>query len=185
MNQQTRKFLTALLLLLTLSASGQLSKAPSSTRQQRLGELLIVPNGIETTHKLQIRPTYTPSPGWHYVRITATLKNVGPHALCTPIHATLKTTYDMEADAMIDLDHKFDNYFVSQLLPGQELSAEFAFNVKDGVEPVALIVKQLEHRQGCGTTKPVRVTGPLQVRFPISEIPEGEPAAGETPARPQ
>ena len=173
MNQQTRTILTALLLLLTVSASGQVSKVPASTREQRIGELLIVPTGIETARKLQMRPTYTPSPGWHYVRITATIKNVGPHALCTPIHATLKTTYDMEADAMISLDHK-DNYFVSQLLPGQELSAEFAFNVKDGVEPVALIVKQLEHRQGCGTTKPVRVIGPLQVRFPVSEIPEGE-----------
>lgn len=54
------------------------------------------------------------------------------------------------------------------MLPGEEAKVDFTFNVKDGVEPPTLIVKQGK-RRGCSTKEPLPVHNP-QGRIPIMSI---------------
>jgi hypothetical protein len=138
--------------------------------QARLGELLIVAESVEYTHVLKTPPEDQHSrPGFHFVHITGTVSNVGKHALCGLLFATLENTYNLESFGTV----RFGGVplgGIHQLLPGEELHASFDFDVKDGVEPLRLIIKQNEKGQGCSRKEPLLLTN-RQVSFTVADIP--------------
>ncbi len=111
--------------------------------------------------------------GFHYVSVIGRVKNIGTHALCISIHATLKTTFDLETTGSVRLGPR-NNEWINQLLPNEELNAEFVFRVKDGILPVALVVGQLLRQQSCGHNNPYLISGPLTVEIPFKSIPQGD-----------
>ena len=57
---------------------------------------------------------------------------------------------------------------IHQTLPGEHANADFVFNVKDGVRPITLVVKQGRF-QGCSRKERLPITNP-QVRISIGSI---------------
>ena len=117
-----------------------------------------------------LRPRCKPLPpraGYHFVRVTDSVSNIGKHALCAQISAVLETTFNLQSYASVYLDGHF-NHSVHEMLPGEQENLDFTFDVKDGVPPLTLIVKQGK-RQGCSTKEPLPVYDP-QGRIPITSI---------------
>jgi hypothetical protein len=108
-------------------------------------------------------------PGFHFVRITGTISNVGKHALCGLLSATLETTYNLESLGTVTLGGS-PMAGIHQLLPGEHLAAEFDFEVKDGVDPLRLVVKQDEKGQGCSRKEPLPLTNREGI-FTVANIP--------------
>lgn len=73
--------------------------ADSATPQARIGELLIRAENIEETKQVEHR--LTPSAGYHFVRVTGSVTNIGKHALCAHISAVLETTFNLQSYASV------------------------------------------------------------------------------------
>jgi hypothetical protein len=131
-----------------------------------MGELLIVAESVEDTDKLANRSD--PRPGFHFVRITGAITNVGKHALCADVSATLETTFNLQSYATVYLAGRLTGR-IYQLLPGEQVHADFEFDAKDGVQPLTLVVKQMGKRQGCSNKEPLPTANP-QVRFSVTNI---------------
>jgi len=131
--------------------------------------LLIVAESVEYTHVLKTPPEDQHSkPGFHFVHITGTVSNVGKHALCGLLFATLETTYNLESFGRVTLGSAPQSG-IHQLLPGEQLHAEFDFDVKDGVDPLRLVIKQNEKGQGCSRKEPLLLAN-RQVSFVVANI---------------
>lgn len=150
------------LLIPTISVAGD------AKPQARLGELLIVADGVLYTHE-ELANRGNPRPGFHYVRISGTISNAGKHALCGLLSAKLETTYNLESLGTVTLGG-VPMAGIHQLLPGEHLPAEFDFDVKDGVDPLKLVIKQNEKGQGCSRKEPLPLTD-RQVSFTVANIP--------------
>jgi hypothetical protein len=139
--------------------------AGTAKSQARIGELLIAADNIEETKEIEHRP---PSrAGYHFVRVTGIVTNVGKHALCAHVSAVLETTFNLQSYASVFLDGRYTSR-VNQMLPGEQAHVDFRFDVKDGVQPLTLVVKQGK-RQGCSTKEPLPVYNP-EGRFPVTSI---------------
>jgi len=156
-----------MLLLFSLLLPG-VSTAGDAKPQAKIGELLIVADGILYTHE-ELANRGNPRPGYHYVRISGTISNVGKHALCGLLSAKLETTYNLESLGTVTLAGS-PIPGIHQLLPGEHLPAEFDFDVKDGVDPLRLVIKQNEKGQGCSRKEPLPLTS-REASFTVANIP--------------
>lgn len=156
---------TTLLLSLMLSVTAW---ARGPRPQARIGELLIAADSIEQLNKLE--DGSVPRSGFHFIHVSGTISNVGKHAICTSINGWLETTFNLQYYATrIHLDDSpVLGAVIHQMLPGEQASVDFVFEVKDGVEPAMLVVKQGKY-QGCSVKERLPVTNP-QARIPTSAI---------------
>lgn len=88
----------------------------------------------------------------------------------------LETTFNLNSYASVYLDGRF-NHSVHEMLPGEHENLDFTFDVKDGVQPLTLIVKQGK-RQGCSTKEALPVYNP-QGRIPITSIKNSTPETSQ------
>jgi TonB family protein len=123
--------------------------------QPRIGNLMIVPLDMHIT---KVNGRYTSQRGFHYVRFTASVKNVGHDAVCTSLSATLESTLNVgKRSGSWELKPRngaatASGGFIHQLLPGEELEGTIVFgDLRDGVKPVTLTIES--QRQSCGTTE--------------------------------
>jgi len=131
---------------------------------------VVVAESVEYTHVLKIPPEDQHSrPGFHFVHITGTVSNVGKHALCGLLFATLENTYNLESFGRVTFGAT-PLSGINQLLPGKQLHAEFDFDAKNGVDPLRLVIKQNGNGQGCSRKEPLLLTN-HQVSFPVADIP--------------
>ena len=146
--------------------------AQNPKTQGQIGELLIVADGVETTTERvgSDKRTYKSAPDFHFIRVTATVRNAGKHALCTHLYATLETTFNLKTEGSVNFGNYLDRIF--QLLPDEKVVGEILFSVKDGVEPLTLVVMQGDRKQGCSEIEPLRINGPLRIRVPVASIPK-------------
>ncbi len=164
-----RRSLPLFSLIVTVNAWAGTPKA-----QVRLGELLISAENIEETKAIEHR--LPPRAGYHFVRVTGTVSNVGKHALCAQISAVLETTFNLQSHANVYLDGRF-NHWLHEMLPGEQENLDFTFDVKDGVQPLTLIVKHGK-QQGCSTKEPLPVSSP-QGRIPTMSIAKAKQEASQ------
>lgn len=163
-----------LLLFISMTAAGAWAGTTKSRAPQaRIGELLLAAESLGTI--VELDDGGKPKPGFHYVRVTGTITNVGKHAICADIQAFLETTFNLESFGTFA---KFDDKpwsRIDQMLPGEHIHAEFTFTVKNGVQPLTLVFKQpgIHPRQGCSKKEPLPITN-SQVSFPVSSIEKME-----------
>ena len=130
--------------------------------QSRIGDLMIVPLDV---HMTKVNGRYTSQPGFHYVRFTVSVKNIGHYAICTDLWAALESNLNVgrrigswELKARNGAATAYGG-FIRQLLP-EEVEGTIVFDdLRDGVEPIALTVESA--RQGCGTTNASLANTPL------------------------
>ena len=65
--------------LIVIVASSVNARPATGGAEARIGELFFTATRVDTAATIKVRP----KPGFHGVRITGTVKNVGKHALCT------------------------------------------------------------------------------------------------------
>jgi hypothetical protein len=152
-----RRVASLVALFLSVVATAETTKPKA-----QIGELLITAESVEEAPNLA-----APKPGFHFVRVTGTITNVGKHALCTFVSATLETTFNLQSYAEVRLGDRVGSY-INQLLPGERLRAEFVSEVKDRVEPLTLVVT-LGRKQGCSRSEPLPVAK-REARFSIASI---------------
>jgi hypothetical protein len=141
--------LTSIAYALALILSGQISPATKPTRSVKVGEFLVtatrvwlpsVPSNKVPANPLS--PIYPPPPAepdrFHQVVVEVTVKNIservsqtrlGPHLRVKP-DAEYSPSYAPDVVKAPDLD---------QLLPGEESRGGYAFRIRNGTTPVALI----------------------------------------------
>jgi len=125
--------------------------ADETPAQPRVGDLTIVPLDMHIT---KMNGRYTSQPGFHYVRFTVSVKNVGQDAVCTLLSATLESTLKVgKRRGSWELKPRngaatASGGFIHQLLPGEELEGRIIFgDLRDGVKPVTLTIES--QRQTC------------------------------------
>lgn len=155
-----RRSLLMLCLVMPVSAWAGTAKP-----QARIGELLVAAQTIEEATELE--DGSKPRSDFHFVIVTGTITNVGKHALCANISAVLETTFNLQTYGSIHLNGRFTG-LIHQMLPGEHANADFVFSVKDGVQPITLVVKQGRF-QGCSTIERLPITNP-QARISIESI---------------
>src|SRR5271167_2651052 len=80
---------TALLAAVAFLVLCQSAHSLPSAPQERLGDLLITPSNMQTTNT---DGRYTARPGFHYVRVNVTVKNIGSKTVCTGLYAKIDTS---------------------------------------------------------------------------------------------
>jgi hypothetical protein len=150
------------MLCLVMPASAWASTAKP---QARIGELLVTAQTIEDVGELE--DGSKPRLGFHFVIVTGAIANVGKHALCGHISAVLETTFNLQSYATVHLNGRYTG-LIDQMLPGEHSNADFVFNVKDGVQPTTLVVKQGRY-QGCSAKERLPLSNP-QARISIEGI---------------
>ncbi len=81
----------------------------------------------------------------HYIAVYVGVKNTGKQPACASFSAKLKTTYALEYRSTLLWygPRKLpDTPRIREMLPGEESSGAYVFNVKDGVKPLELTLKR-------------------------------------------
>lgn len=132
--------LAALGCLLLCQPAHTLPTAP----QEPLGDLLIAPSNMQTT---KTDGRYTAQPGFHYVRVAITLKNVGHTTVCASLSARIDTSLGGgKRYGRVSLTAKNGTKTASggsihQMLPGEEAEGYIIFeDLRDGTEPKSLTI---------------------------------------------
>jgi hypothetical protein len=165
MGRTSDSYMRRMLLVFFSVVTAASASAGTVTPHAQIGELLITTENVEEVREIEHR--LPPNKGYHFVRITGTITNVGKHAICTQISGVLETTFNLQSYASVYLDGRF-NHSLHQMLPGEQAQVDFTFDVKDGVQPVTLVVKQGK-KQGCSAKEPLPVYNP-QARISILSI---------------
>ena len=130
---------TILVLLLCLLAYPVFGAGKSKT-SQRIGDLVIT---LVEAEKPECEKPRTD----HYcVAVRFQAENVGKQALCTSFGATLKASFGLDY-------HEFSfgprALHIRELLPGESAEGEYDFFVKNGSEPLQLVLKPTSQSQTC------------------------------------
>jgi hypothetical protein len=122
--------------LLVLSV---LCSLPSLTAQerktsQRIGDLAVTLVGVEVRDNQDDH---------HKIVVRLQAENAGKHALCARLGATLKATFGLQYRGIAN------SLQISELLPGEKVEGEYEFSVKNGVEPLQILLKPLSEALTC------------------------------------
>ncbi len=87
----------------------------------------------------------------HLVKVGIRIENFGKRATCEYFTAKLTTTFDLEYRTVL-FGYDSDEPKVRDLLPGETAKGHYAFQVKNGVKPVELVLKG-SGDQSCGAAR--------------------------------
>lgn len=168
-----RAFLFATLITLAMAGG-----VPSATSQNRLriGDLAV--NFVEV---MQQAPQAGSDHHIIFVRLEA--RNIGKQALCAGFTATLKATFGLEYGGTVPIKNPFR---VRELLPGENIVGDYQFYVKNGAEPLQIILKPTSETQTCTPDKDSLSAiwhSPGELKFNISPAPEGATERALQPSR--
>jgi hypothetical protein len=117
-----------------------------------------------------------PHPGDHHrVRVGVSLKNLGKRPVCASFSACLTAAHDLKYRSVGSEGAPQ----VDQLPPGAEISGEYVFSMKDGVEPLSLILKPEGRSLGCdpGHRDPLRdALLPEEIHLEVHDLQAQPPA---------
>ena len=157
----------ALLLVSTLAPA----YAETIPREPRIGELLIVPLDVQIT---ATNGNDKSPAGFHFVRFTVLVKNVGNNSICTHLTATLESdlgvgrrdgTWTLKTNSREEIAKGPD---IHQLLPGEILNGSVVFaDLRNGVKPLTLTVAS--EGQTCAMKSPPPTGNPLLFAINKSE----------------
>jgi hypothetical protein len=165
-----RSFNTVLLLLLILSVPDARVKDKHSAR---FDGLVFTATAMESDES-------TPHRGdRHFVAVYVTIKNPGKLPACASfLTASLKTTDGLKYYQIKLLFGAPPRPFpreprVWEMLPGEETSGGYVFNLKDGVEPLELSLGLLRRSMRCGSGREnwSEALLPEEVRLDVRDLP--------------
>jgi hypothetical protein len=153
------------LLFVTILSAGQLSaSAAEETKKssQRIGDVVITLLGIEDRG--------IESSGDHYrVAVGLRAENIGKQALCTSFAATIMATFGLEYRGYSGATP----FRIWELLPAEKTEGEYVFSLKNGTQPLQLILKPHSQSQTCTRGKDSFSAvwhGATQLRFDLSAL---------------
>lgn len=116
----------------------------ATQNSKTLGSLAITVTGAERTQSPD-------SSSDHYRFIVhVQMKNSGTSAICDSFSATLRATFGLQYAASFLLLREQPK--IREMLPGESTSGRYTFDVKNGAEPLALVLKPRLDNPPCTTT---------------------------------
>lgn len=163
------------LLVLSLLCSMSSLTAQDRRTSQRIGDLAI------TLVDVDLRDSNDD----HYklvVRVQA--ENAGKHALCAGLRATVKATFGLQYSGMPY------SLRISELLPGEKVEGEYEFSVKNGAQPLEILLKPISETLTCDKTSGGGVLWHDEAKFDLTEpatrsSQEVPSSSAQQPATPQ
>lgn len=140
----------------------------------QFGDLTVTASAVETR-------TAFSSPGRSIVTVHAIATNAGSGAICASFAAKLETTSDLEY--MRAFPKASD---IQELSPGEKWLSSYEFDVKEGVQPLELVLELQGHTTTCGNSAsapPLDVAIPDQVRLDLRDLPESPATARQLSGR--
>ncbi|MBZ5695033.1 MAG: energy transducer TonB [Acidobacteriia bacterium] len=114
---------------------------------------------------------------WHDVAIFVNVKNTGENAACSSFSTKLKGAYDLEygENSLVGLrSHVPSPPRVWQMLPGEESKGAYVFYVKNGVDPIELVVKLESRSIRCDSAQGGNRDGvilPDEIKLDVHDLP--------------
>jgi hypothetical protein len=124
-------------LLLFVSTTMQAEDAQKLS--QRFGDSVITFLGVE-------KGTEVSGSDRHQIAVRLRAENIGKRALCIEFQATMKATFELE---YIGTYYTPKPFKIRELLPSEKTEGEYMFSVKNGTQPLQLILKPLSQSQTC------------------------------------
>lgn len=134
MNSHIILFVTLLALAMPRCYGSDTSRKP-----QRIGDLSVTFMGIK-----QQEPRTNSD--HHVVVVRFNAQNIGKQALCAGFNATLKASFGLEYRGSLLVTNPFR---IRELLPGENSEGAYEFYVKNGAEPLQVILKPSSETQTC------------------------------------
>ncbi len=106
---------------------------------QRFGDSVITFLGVE-------KGTEVSGSDRHQIAVRLRAENIGKRALCIEFRATMKATFGLEYSGTYYTPEPFK---IRELLPSEKTEGEYTFSVKNGTQPLQLILKPLFQSQTC------------------------------------
>ena len=106
---------------------------------QRFGDSVITFLGVENG-------TAANGSDRHQIAVRLRAENIGKRALCIEFQATMKATFGLEYSGTYYTPEPFK---IRELLPSEKTEGEYMFSVKNGTQPLQLILKPLSQSQTC------------------------------------
>jgi TonB family protein len=148
-----------LLFSLSVSAAAQ-DRTNSDARSAKFGDLAV------TATEMNTRATTKDRRG---VTVFLTVNNTGKSVVCASFTAKLETTFNLEYGSTPG-----QALVVREMLPGESARGSYDFDVKDGVQPLALVLELQGRTIRCGTSRdtpsPDTVV-PTEVRLDVHDLP--------------
>lgn len=117
--------------------------ADTSEKTQRTGDLLV---GLVRTEQREPKA----NSDHHIVLVRFRAHSIAKQALCVGFSATLKATFGLEYRGSLSVTNPFR---VRELLPGEDTEGDYEFFVKNGAEPLQVILKTSSDTQTCAPGK--------------------------------
>ena len=154
-----------------ISAGAATQPAGGDRYSQQLGDLKIRATGVRTVYTLhhpKLRAQEASS-GWHFIVVEVSAENVGERAVCSYLMPRLKAEPGLEYGPVLIGGPNWPN--VHELLPGEQAKGGYAFEVKDGVRPLELILEHRGASQSCTRGERFLIFGPTTVRLALEGLP--------------
>jgi len=163
------------LLFLLWNAIGDSVKEPKTS--QRVGDLVIILIGTEQNNQQTGKDH-------HRVSVHLRAESTAKQALCVSFSATLKATFGLEYHGYPSTGNPFR---IHELLPGEKVEGYYDFFVKDGAEPLAVILRPMSGSQTCvhGNDSLSSIWHSSdEVRFDLTALPPSSTEAQTSPEEP-
>ncbi len=150
------------------------SKSPKDKHAGRFGDLAV------SVTKVEMVPT-------HYQKdrdvlaAFVSVQNTGKDVVCANLAATLNTTFGLQY-----LGGGGDAPRMNEMLPGELVTGSYVFNIKDGVEPLELVIRltSKQYTGGsatgtirCGSNSPLRdVLIPDEIHLDVHDLMIAKPS---------
>jgi len=109
----------------------------------------------------------------HRVMVFVKVENTGKDVVCASFKATLRTSFNLQYEAYLVGSMKAPK--MSEMLPGESAEGSYEFNVKDGVQPLEMVLTLSRDTIRCGSkgAEPSfhDVFVPTDVRLDVHDLP--------------
>jgi TonB family protein len=139
-----------------------LTNKDNDERSAKFGDLVVTTSKMVTSPLLGV-------PDRREVTVFLTVNNTGNGVVCASFNAKLKTTFGLEY-----LGTYAQAPPMREMLPGESSQGSYVFNVKDGVQPLELVLELQGGTIRCKTSGDEPLPGvsvPSQIRLNVSDLP--------------
>jgi len=148
-----------------------LTDTDSHERTANFGDLAVTTTNVDTG-------TATSAPDRHEVTVSLTVRNTGKGVVCASFNAKLKATFGFE---YLGISSQAPS--MQEMLPGESMQGSYFFDVKDGVQPLEMILELRGGTIRCKASGEAPLQDgsiPTEIRLDIHGLP-GSSAKGSQP----
>jgi len=147
----------------------------------KLGNLLVSLVTVKTPESIPARVgdprrEVNPRHGYYFVRAQLTFRNIGKRAICANVIPRLIAEYGLEYG---DWEGSGLRAKITELIPGEDMAAEYTFQIKQGAKALELMLEAKDYSEGCTPKNPASLRPPSireifvqgrQVRFRLKDL---------------